>query len=87
MIAVLVAALLEHQVRRWIAKTGSLVHGLMPDGRDNPYPTAKALLRSFQYYALVIVRRGKRQVEFHHPKLDPVQQQIWNIMGLDPLPP
>jgi len=30
MIAVLVAALLEHQVRRWIAKTGQTLRGLMP---------------------------------------------------------
>jgi hypothetical protein len=63
-----VAALLEHQVRRWIAKIGELLKGLMPEGRDNPYPTAKAMLRAFQSYALVIVRRDKgRQV--HHPKL------------------
>jgi hypothetical protein len=47
MIAVLVAALLEHQVRRWIAKTGCLIHGLRPEGRDDPYPTAKALLKAF----------------------------------------
>jgi transposase len=87
MIAVLVAALLEHQVRRWIAKTGHLVRGLRPEGRDDPYPTAKALLKAFQHYALVIVRLGKRRQQIHHPKLRSVQQQIWNIMELDPLPP
>jgi transposase len=87
MIAVLVAALLEHQVRRWIAKTGQLVRGLRPEGRDDPYPTAKALLKAFQHYAVVIVRHGKRRQEIHYPKLRPVQQQIWNIMELDPLPP
>jgi transposase len=87
MIAVLVAALLEHQVRRWIAKTGHLVRGLRPEGRDDPFPTAKALLRAFQHYAVVIVRYGKRRQEIHHPKLRPVQQQIWNILQLDPLPP
>ncbi len=87
MVAVLVAALLEQQVRRWIAKTGRLVRGLRPEGRDDRYPTAKALLKAFQDYALVVVRNGKRQQEIHHPKLRPVQQQIWKIMGLDPLPP
>ncbi len=87
MIAVLAAALLEHQVRRWIAKTGHLLHGLMPEGRDNPYPTAKAMLRAFQDYALVMVRHGKHQEEVHHPRLRPVPQQIWDIMGLSPLPP
>jgi transposase len=87
MIAVLVAALLEQQVRRWIAKTGRLVRGLRPEGRDDPYPTAKALLKAFQHYALVIVHQGQHHQEIHHPKLRPVQQQIWNIMELDPLPP
>jgi transposase len=87
MIAVLVAALLEHQVRRWIANTGRLVRGLRPEGRDDPYPTAKAMLRAFQYYAVVIVHHGKRRQETHHPKLRPVQQQIWDILQLDPLPP
>jgi transposase len=85
MIAVLVAALLEHQVRRWIAKTGELVRGLMPEKRDNPYPTAKAMLRAFSDYSLVVVRGDDRQ-EVHCPKLRPVQQQIWDILGLDPLP-
>lgn len=85
MVAVLVAALLEHQVRRWIARAGKLLKGLIPEGRDNPYPTAKAMLRAFQSYALVIVRRDKgRQV--HYPKLRSVQQQIWDIMELAPLP-
>jgi transposase len=87
MIAVLVAALLEHQVRRWIAKTGRQLRGLMPEGRDNPYPTAKAMLRAFQDYALVIVRHGKHREELHYPQLRPVQQQIWDILGLSPLPP
>jgi transposase len=87
MIAVLVAALLEHQARRWIAKTGYLIRGLRPEGRDDPYPTAKAILKAFQHYAIVLVRHSKRRQEIHHPKLRPVQQQIWNILDLDPLPP
>ena len=87
MIAVLVAALLEHQVRRRIANTGQLVRGLRPEGRDDPYPTAKAILKAFQHYAVVIVHRGQHQQEIHHPKLRPVQQQIWDILGFDPLPP
>jgi len=86
MVATLVAALLEYQVRRWIAKTGQLVKGLRPEGRDDPYPTAKSILRAFQDYALVILRRGKGHTEVRHPKLRPVQQRIWNIMGLSPLP-
>jgi len=86
MVAVLVAAILEYQVRRWIAKTGRLVRGLRPEGRDDPYPTAKAMLKAFQHYAIVMVCKGKRR-QVHHPKFRPVQQQIWKIMDLDPLPP
>ena len=82
MIAVLVAGLLEYQVRRHIAQTGQLVQGLMPENRDNPYPTAKKLLRAFRSYALVIVRHSDGHEEVHYPKLRPVQQQIWNIMQL-----
>ena len=82
MIAVLVAALLEYQVRHHIAQTGELVHGLMPENRDNPYPTAKKLLQVFQSYALVIVRHPDGHEEIHFPKLRPVQQKIWNIMQL-----
>ena len=82
MIAVLVAALLEYQVRRHIAQTGELVRGLMPENRDNPYPIAQKLLRAFRSYALVFVRHSNGQEEVHYPKLRPVQQQIWNIMQL-----
>ena len=82
MIAVLVAALLEHQVRRHIAQTGQLLEGLMPEGRDNPYPTAKAMLRAFGHYALVLVRRDGDGAQIHHPKLGSVQQQVWDIMKL-----
>jgi transposase len=85
MIAVLVAALLEYQVRRWIARTGRLVEGLMPERRDNPFPTAKTILRAFGDYALVLVRREGDIQEIHHPKLRPVQQQIWDIMELAPM--
>jgi transposase len=83
MIAVLVAALLEHQIRRWIAKTGQKLKGLMPEGRDNPYPTAKALLRAFGDYALV-VRSDGHGSEVHPAKLRSIQQQIWDALDLPP---
>lgn len=86
MLAVLVAALVEHQVRRWIARTGELLHGLMPEGRDTPYPTAKMLLRTFSDYALVRIRSADGDEEVHYPKLRSVPAQIWSIMGLAPLP-
>lgn len=82
MIAVLVAALLEFQVRRHIAQTGELVKGLIPENRDNPYPTAQKMLRAFRSYTLVIVHHPDGPEEIHYPKLRPVQQQIWDIMQL-----
>lgn len=85
MLAVLLAALVEHQVRAWIERTGNLVHGLMPDTRDTPRPTATALLRAFHDYALVLVHSADGSTALHLPKLRPVQQQIWSIMGLPPL--
>lgn len=84
MIAVLVAALLEYQVRRQIAQTDRLLDGLMPEKRDNPYPTAKKMLKAFQDYTLVIVRHADGHEDIHCPKLRPIQQQIWDIMGLPP---
>ncbi|HEU0020795.1 MAG TPA: hypothetical protein VFR55_03865 [Dehalococcoidia bacterium] len=57
----------------------------MPEGRDNPYPTARALLRAFADYALVLVIHSSGEEEVHYPKLRPVRQQVWEIMGLDPL--
>ena len=85
MIAVLVATLLEHQVRRWVRKRGQLLAGLLPERRDNLYPTARTLLRAFEDYALVLVCHSGGEAEVHYPKLRPVQQQIWDIMGLAPL--
>jgi hypothetical protein len=82
MIAVLIAALLEQQVRRWIGKTGSVVQGLMPEGRDNAHPTAAKLLRAFADYAVVLLRYGDGRTEAHYPSLRPVQQCIWDIIGL-----
>jgi transposase len=82
MIAVLVATLLEQAVRRWIAQTGERLKGVMPEQRDTAYPTATALLRVFTDYAWVIVRHADGVEEVHHPRLRPVQQQIWDILEL-----
>jgi transposase len=82
MIAVLVATLLEQEVRRWIAQTGEKLKGLMPEQRDTPYPTATALLRAFADYAWVVVRQADGREDVHHPRLRPVQQQIWDIFDL-----
>jgi len=82
MIAVLVATLLEQAVRRWLAQTGQVLEGLMPEKRDNAHPTATALLRAFADYAWVVVRQVDGVEDVHHPRLRPVQQQIWDILEL-----
>jgi transposase len=86
MIAVLIAGLIEYQVRRHIAQTGELISGIMPEKRDNPFPTAKKLLQAFQDYTLVVVAHPDGHEEIHYPKLRSVQQHIWNIIQLAFLP-
>jgi transposase len=85
MLAVLLAALVEHRVRAWIARTGALVQGVMPDKRDTARPTATALLRTFHDYAVILIHRADRTTTVHAPKLRPVQQQLWSILDLPPL--
>lgn len=85
MLAVLLAALVEHQVRAWIARTGDLVSGLMPDKRDTPRPTATALLRAFHDYVVILLHLTDGSTAVQFPKLRPVQQQIWSILDLPPL--
>jgi transposase len=82
MMAVLIASLIEYQVRHHIAQTGELINGLMPEKRDNPFPTAKKLLQAFQDYTLVVVVDPDGHETVYYPKLRPVQQQIWNILQL-----
>jgi len=70
MIAVLLAGLLEYQVRRHVAHTGELVRGLMPKNYDNPHPTAKRCSGLSELYP------GDRSLpdgreEIHYPKLRP----------------
>ena len=86
MIAVLVASLIEVEVRHWIASTVILVSGLKPEGRDNAHPTAEAILRAFADYALVVIRHEDGRETVHYPKLRPVQQQLWEILKCPPLP-
>ncbi len=87
MLATLLGALLERQVRRWIAKQGARyqgLRGLRPGCRYTKQPTAEALLRAFADYALVLVRRRGRE-ELHVPDLRPLQQQIWDALQLPPI--
>ena len=85
MLATLLAALLELQVRRWLAKQGQCLTGLRPGPRRTALPTAEALLRAFEDYALVTVRRARDREDIHPPKLRPLQQQIWKALQLPPI--
>jgi hypothetical protein len=80
------AGLLETRVRHWIQETGGLVTRLKPEGRDNAYPTAQALLRAFADSTLVVIQQAVGQETVHYPTVCPVQQQIWDILKLPPLP-
>jgi transposase len=86
MIAVLVAMLLEFEVRRLLKEQNKQIKGLRPEGRKDPLPTAKSLLRAFSDYTLVVVRHADGAQEIHYPKFRPVPQQIWDLLNLPPLP-
>jgi len=86
MIAVLVAMLLEFEVRRLLKEQKKQIKGLRPEGRKDPLPTAKSLLRAFSDYALVVVRHADGAKETHYPKVRLVPQQIWDLLNLPPLP-
>jgi hypothetical protein len=80
MIAVLTVALLEAQVRRWIAKSGRPLKALRPEKRGDAYPTATALLEVFAMYAVFVIQGRRGREELHLPTLSPLQQTIWDIL-------
>lgn len=86
MIAVLIAMLLEFEVRRLLKEKSKKIEGLRPEGRKDPAPTAKSLLRAFSDYAYVVVKYADGNKEIHYPKFKPVPQQIWDLLQLPPLP-
>jgi transposase len=86
MIAVLLAMLLEFEVRRLLKEQNKQIKGLRPEGRKDPLPTAKSLLRAFIDYTLVIIKHADGRQEIYYPKLKSVPQQIWDLLNLPPLP-
>lgn len=86
MIAVLLACLLEFEVRRLLKEQNQQLQGLRPEGRKDPLPTAKSLLRAFIDYALVVIHHSDGTQEIYYPKLKSVPQQIWDLLNLPPLP-
>lgn len=83
MVGSLVAGLIQRQVRRVVAELQQPIQGLMPEGRDNLRPTVERLFKAFAHYSLVRVKDATGTLlGCQFARLDPVQQQILDILGL-----
>jgi hypothetical protein len=83
MVGCLVAGLIERQVRRALGERQEPIHGLMPEGRDHLRPTVPRILKAFAHYSIVHIRRADGSlVRRQFAKLDDVQQQILDVLGL-----
>jgi transposase len=83
MVGALVAGLIERQVRRVLAELQQPITGLMPEGRDTLRPTVERLFKAFADYSLVQVKDVQGQViETRFARLNPVQDQILEVLGL-----
>jgi transposase len=83
MVGSLVAGLIQRQVRRVLAELQQPIQGLMPEGRDNLRPTIERLFKAFAHYSLVRVKDVHGTLlRCQFARLDPVQQQILDILGL-----
>jgi transposase len=80
MVAVLLFALLERQVRRTIAQTGQKIRGLMPEQRDTTRPKGARLLKAFNILSVVKLSDGQHS-RLLLSELSSVQRQI--IQALD----
>jgi transposase len=83
MVGCLVAGLIERQIRRVLAARQEPIHGLMPEGRDHLRPTVPRILKAFAHYSVVRIRNANGSlVGYQFAKLDAVQQQILDVLGL-----
>jgi len=83
MVGCLIAGLIERQVRRVLAERQEPIHGLMPEGRDHLRPTVPRILKAFAHYSVVHLRgKDGRLLGRQFATLDPVQQQILDVLGL-----
>lgn len=83
MVGCLIAGLIERQVRRVLAQRQEPIHGLMPEGRDHLRPTVPRILKAFAHYSIVRIRHiDGSLVGRQFAKLDPVQQQILDVLEL-----
>lgn len=83
MVGCLVAGLIERQVRRVLAERQEPIQGLMPEGRDHLRPTVRRILKAFAHYSVVRIRHPDGSLLGRQfAKLDAVQQQILDLLGL-----
>jgi hypothetical protein len=83
MVGSLVAGLIERQIRRALTERQEPLHGLMPEGRDHLKPTIARILQVFAHYSVVRIRYPDGSLAGRHfAKLDTVQQQILDVLGL-----
>jgi transposase len=85
MVGALIAGLIERQVRRALAELQRPIRGLMPEGRDTLQPSVARLFKAFADYSLVQVKNAcGRVVESRFARLNAVQAQILELLGLAP---
>jgi hypothetical protein len=83
MVGVLVAGLIERQVRRVLAALQHPITGLLPAGRDTVHPTVARLFKAFADSSLVQVKDAwGRVVEIRFARLHPVHVHILKVLGL-----
>lgn len=81
MLAAFVFALLERQVRRFVAEQGTPLTGLMPEKRDTLHPTAKRLLLAFVGMGIVKIEDA-RGTRWRLGELTSIQRQVIAALGL-----
>ncbi len=83
MVGALVAGLIERQIRRAVEELQKPIEGLMPEGRDTLRPTIGRIFKAFANFSLVQLRNTDGTILMRRfTTLDPVQKQIWELLGL-----
>jgi len=83
MVGCLVAGLIERQVRQALAQLQKPIRGLMPEGRDNLKPTVVRILKAFGHYSIIHINgQDGCPMQYQFAQLNPVQQQILDVLGL-----
>ncbi len=83
-LALLVAGLIERELRRGMAQAGLAELPLSPEQRACRRPTYEQVLRLFgQTERHTLYRRG-RLLEVFHPQLTPLQRQVLHLLGVPP---